>query len=334
MLSKQKNNMKTSVIIPSWNGEDLLKICLPSLRKQTAKNFEVIIIDNGSKDGSVDYIEKNFPDFRVIKLLKNLGFAPAVNIGIKKSKEKYVILLNNDTEVDKDCIKFLVKAADEHPEVGFVASKILNFYKRNIIDNAGDYIDGGGHPNTYGTGEKDEPKFNKPGFVFMATGGGSLFKKTAIKKVGLFDEEYFVYMEDVDFCLRAQMLGIKGWFEPRAKIYHIRMATSSRNPPFFQYLTFRNMTINIIKNFPKGLLLYDFNWLRIILVNLNTVFYLTRQGFFWQALRAEWYVISHFKKLLEKRRMIQKSKIVTDEYFIKNVKKKPITFFGLFPKGI
>ncbi len=334
MLLKRKNNLRASVIIPNWNGKHLLEICLPSLEKQSFKDFEVLIIDNGSSDNSLRYIKENFPSFRVTVLDKNLGFAPAVNIGIRKSRCKYIILLNNDTEMDKDCIKFFVKAADEHPEAGFIAAKILNFYKRNIIDNAGDYIDGGGHPNTRGTGKRDGPQFNKPGFSFMATGGGSLFKKSAFEKVGLFDEEYFVYMEDVDFCLRAQMQGIKGWFEPKAKIYHIRMATSSKNPSLFQYLTFRNMTINIIKNFPAGLLLDDFNWLRVILVNLNTVFYLTKMGFFWSAIKAQWYIISHIGSLLKKRAEIQKKKQVPDQYFIDNVKKKPITFFGLLEKGI
>lgn len=333
MWSRHKSKIKACVIIPTWNGKELLRICLLSLRRQTFKSFEVLVLDNGSTDGTGEYVRKNFGEFRLIPLDKNLGFSAAVNTGINQSKGEYVILLNNDTEVDKKCVEFLVQAADEHPEAGFVAAKILNFYKRKIIDNAGDYIDGGGHPNTRGTGEKDGPEFNRPGYTFMVTGGGSLFKRSAIERVGLFDEEYFVYMEDVDFCLRAQLQGIKGWYEPKAKIYHIRMATSSRNLPLFQYLTFRNMTINVIKNFPKGLLLYDFNWLRVILVNLNTVMYLFRRGFGASALKAEWYILKHLRPLLKKRATIQKNKKVSDQYFIENVKRKKITFFKLFPRG-
>lgn len=321
--------IKASVIIPTWNGKDLLKICLPSLKKQTYKDFEVLVLDNGSSDGTREYVRKNFPDFKLISLDKNIGFAAAVNIGIRDCRGKYVILINNDTEVDKDCIKYLDQAADEHPEVGFIAAKILNFYKRDIIDNAGDYIDGGGHPNTRGTGEKDGPKFSKPGYTFMVTGGGSLFKKSTIEKVGFFDEEYFVYMEDVDFCLRAQLQGIKGWYQPKALIYHIRMATSSRNPALFQYLTFRNMTINVIKNFPGGLLAYDLNWLRVFLVNLNTVLYLFRKGFGWSALKAQFYVMIHIRSLLKKRALVQKTKRVSDNYIIENVRPKKITFWGL-----
>lgn len=324
--------IKASVIIPNWNGKHLLKICLSSLKEQTFKEFETIVVDNGSEDGSFEYVKKTFPLVEVISLDKNLGFAKAVNIGIKRAKAKYVILLNNDTEVDNQCIEYLVLAADKHPDIGFVAAKILNFYKRNIIDNAGDYIDGGGHPNTRGTGEKDGSKFNKDGYTFMATGGGSLFKKSIFEKVGLFDEEYFVYIEDVDLCLRMQLAGIKGWYEPRAKIYHIRMATSKKNLPLFQYLTFRNMTINIIKNFPTALLFHDLNWLKIILVNLNTVLYLFKRGYGISALKAEIYILSNVRSLLKKRKQIQKTKIVSDEYFIKNVVKKRITFWGLMKK--
>lgn len=292
------------------------------------------MVDNGSTDGSLSYIKRYFPKVRVIALGKNCGFARAVNEGIKAARGEFIVLINNDTEIEKHCIKFLVKAASKHQNVGFVAAKILNFYQRDIIDNAGDYIDGGGHPNTRGTGEKDGPKFEKEGYLFMATGGGSLFKKWVFDKVGLFDEEYITYMEDVDFCLRAQMLGIKGWFQPKAKIYHIRQATSSRVPDLFQYLTFRNMTINILKNFPKKVLLYDWNFLKIILVNFNTVFYLIRKGYFKSAMKAEWYILTNFFRILKKRQEIQGKKIISDEYFLDNFVKKKITFYGLFRKGI
>lgn len=325
----QKNTANVSVIIPNWNGKHLLKTCLTSLEKQTLKDFEIIVVDNGSSDGSVEFLKENFPKVKIIKLDKNYGFAKAVNMGIKLARGKYIVLLNNDTESDKNCLKFLVSAADKHSDAGFVAAKILNFYHRDIIDNAGDYIDGGGHPNTKGTGEKDGPQFNKEGYLFMATGGGSLFKRWVFDKVDLFDEEYITNMEDYDFCLRAQMLGIKGWFMPQAKIYHIRRATSCKEPDNFQYLTFRNMTINVIKNFPDGVLLHDWNFLKVILVNVNTFFYLSKKGYVKPALRAEWYILTNFLRLLKKRREIQSKKVVPDQYFIDNFVRKKITFWGL-----
>ncbi len=325
--------MKTeaSVIIPNWNGKHLLRICLLSLRKQTLKNFEIILVDNGSQDGSVEYTTRYFPGVRIIKLEKNYGFAKAVNEGIKKSLGKYIVLINNDTEVDKNCLQYLVQAAHKHKEVGFVAAKMLNFYQRDMIDSAGDWIDVVGHASNIGLGEKDGEKFNKSGFVFLVTGGGGLFKREVFNKVGFFDEDYFAYFEDVDLCLRAQFQGFRGWYESKAKIYHIHKATAQKIKPFIEYLQFRNMTMNIIKDFPETLLKKNFNWLRILLVHLNTIKYLFSQGFALQAIKAEVWILWHLPLLLKKRFEIQKSKNVLDEYLISNFREKkirPLSFLG------
>ena len=318
-----------SVIIPNWNGVYLLRTCLTSLRKQTLKFFEVIVVDNGSVDGSVGYIKKFFPRVKVLELDKNYGFAKACNIGIKKASGRYVILVNNDTEADRKYLEYLVEAAEKHPEVGFVAAKMLNFYKRNIIDSTGDAIDIVGHSYNIGLDEKDGPKFNQEGFVFLATAGGSLFKREVFDKVGLFDEDYFTYMEDVDLCLRAELQGFKGWYEPKAVLYHIRKATSSKVLPLSEYWHFRNMTQNIIKDYPTALILKDFNWLKILLVNVNTVWYMIKRGLLWQAVCAEVYILVNLPKLLKKRFLIQKSKIVSDDYIIENIRPKKITFWKL-----
>lgn len=321
--------METSVIIPNWNGRHLLKMCLPSLQIQTFKNFEVIVVDNGSTDGSQEFIKNNYPKIKLIELDKNYGFARAVNIGIKKSNAEYLILINNDTEVDKNCLGYLVTAAKVRPEVGFVTAKMLQFYHRDKIDSAGDFIDTVGHANNIGFGQKDTANFNKSGYIFLVNAGGSLFKRVVFDKVGFFDEDYFAYMEDVDLCLRAQFRGFKGWYEPKAIIYHIHKATALKNPHFLEYLQFRNMTQTIIKDFPKTLLLKNFNWLKILLVNLNTVRFLGLHGFIWEAIRAEIYILFHLSRLLKKRRLIQKSIQVSEQYITQNIKYKKITFFGL-----
>lgn len=323
---------KVSVIIPNWNGKHLLKICLSSLQKQTYKNFEIILVDNGSVDGSINYAKRYFPKIKIISLDKNYGFAGAVNKGIKASQSDYLALINNDTEVDKDCLKYLVSAVESHPEVGFVAAKMLNFYNRKLIDSAGDYIDMVGHADNIGRGEKDGQKFNKAGYVFLVSGGGALFKKEVFNKVGLFDEDYFAYFEDVDLCLRAQFQGFKGWLEPKAKIYHIHKATALKNKAFLEYLQFRNMMQTIIKDFPWRLIYKE--WLLIFLVNLNTFWFLTSKGFWLEALKAEIWILWHLPKLLYKRWKVQKSKIVSDQYITSNFRPKKITLFGLFPKGI
>ncbi|RJQ25094.1 glycosyltransferase family 2 protein [Candidatus Parcubacteria bacterium] len=324
---------KVSVIIPNWNGKHLLEICLPSLLKQTFKDFEVIVVDNGSMDGSVEFVKKEYHRFKIIELDKNIGFAPAVNIGIKEAGGEYIVLINNDTKVDKDCLKFLAKAAEDHPEVGMVAAKMLSFYEPEKIDSAGDYIDAVGHANNIGLGEKDGQKYNKAGNVFLVTGGGGLFKKAVFEKVGFFDEDYFAYFEDVDLCLRAQMTGFKGWYQPQAIIYHIHKATSAKNKSFTEYLQYRNMTMTVIKDFPKELFLRDWNWLKIILVNLNTIRFLATQGYIAAALKAEWYILTHLFELLEKRKKIQQTVAVTEEYIIENIRPKKVSIFGILKKG-
>lgn len=328
-----RKKVKASVIIPNWNGKSLLKICLLSLKKQTFKDFEVVVVDNGSSDGSSEYVRKYFPDIKLIELKANSGFAAAVNLGVKICVGEYIILINNDTFVEKDCIKFLVKTADQK-EAGMIAAKMLKFRNPKVIDSAGDWIDRAGHAGNVGQGEKDGLEFNKPRSCFMVTGGGALIKRRVFESIGFFDENYFAYMEDVDFCLRAQMKGFKAWFEPRAVIRHIHKATSSRNLPFTEYLQFRNMTQTIIKDFPDKLLFQNFNWLIIILVNLNTVFYFFKRGLWKEALKAEAYIIYHFGRLLSERRKIQSAISVDQDYLIENFRPKKITFFGLLKNGI
>lgn len=317
-----RSQSTVSVVIPNWNGKEFLEVCLKSLKKQTFKDFEVIIVDNGSTDGSKEFIKKYYPDFKIIALPQNVGFSPAVNLGIKKAVGEYIFLLNNDTKVDKKCIEQLVKTLELRKDVGMVAAKMLNFYTPELIDSAGDYIDVVGHANNIGIGQKDGPKFNKEDYVFLVTGGGSLIRRNVFEKVGLLDDSYFAYFEDVDFCLRAQYQGFKAYYQPKAVVYHIHMATSRRNPAFKEYLQFRNMTMTIIKDFPAALLKKDWNWLRVLLVNINTVRYLFTTGYGLQALHAEWYVLTHLYSLLKQRKTIQSGITVSDEYLINQFKKK------------
>lgn len=331
---KEQEKIKVSIVIPNWNGLQFLKICLSSLEKQTFKGFEIIIIDNGSLDGSKEFISRNYPKIILISLDKNIGFSPAVNLGIKQAKGEYIFLLNNDTKVEANCLEFLVKALKSHHDVGMVAAKMLQFHNPDLIDSAGDYIDAVGHANNLGYGEKDSKKFNKPKYIFLVTGGGSIFKKEVFEKVGLFDEDYFAYMEDVDLSLRAQFAGFKGYFEPRAIIYHIHKATSNRNKAFTEYLQYRNMTMTVLKDFPGKLFFQDFNWLKILLVNLNTIRYLTSKGYIKPALKAEWYILINFLKILRKRKKIQSNIKVDINYILENIQPKKITFFNFFKNGI
>ncbi len=321
--------IKVSVIIPNWNGNELLKDCLRSLVGQSFKDFEIILVDNGSTDDSVSFIENFFPDIKIVKLEKNFGFAKAINEGVKASAGKYVIFLNNDTQADKDFVKHLILCADSHPEVISVNSKLLNFYDRKIIDGVGILINEAGQARSIGWQEKDRGQFDKEQYIFGATGGASLFKRKDFIKVGGFDDSYFMYSEEVDFSFRAQFLGYKSIYCSKAVVYHKHKASAKKRPQHIEYWQFRNMTQTIIKDFPAGVIFKKWRWLKIILVHFNTIFYQVKNGYLWPPFLADFWILIHLSGILNKREKIQKGKKVSDEYIENFLSEKQITFWKL-----
>ena len=204
---------QVSIIIPNFNGRQLLFDCLNSVFKQTFKNFDVIVVDNNSSDNSLNYIKENFlasrrsgPKVKIIRLDKNYGFAKAINKGVEVAKSEFVVFLNNDTSVDKNYLMNLVNCAKTHKEVISVNPKILNYYKRKTIDGLGILINEVGQAKSIAWQEIDKGQYDKERDIFGATGGASLFKRLDFIQVGLFDEKYFMYFEEVDFAFRAQFL--------------------------------------------------------------------------------------------------------------------------------
>ncbi|MDO8573289.1 MAG: glycosyltransferase family 2 protein [Candidatus Daviesbacteria bacterium] len=317
---------KVSVIIPNWNGKELLKDCLDSLENQPA---EIILVDNGSTDDSIDFLKKNYPKVRLVKLKNNFGFARAINEGVKISNTEYVILLNNDTESDKDFVKSLITCADSHPEVISVNPRLLNFYDKKIIDGVGIEINEVGQARSIGWQEKDHGQFDKEEYIFGATGGASLFRREDFIKVGGFDEGYFMYSEEVDFAFRAQFLGYKSIFCPMAIVYHKHKATAGKKPQHIEYWQFRNMMQTIIKDFPVGVLFKKWRWLKIILVFLNTIFYQLKNGYIWPPVLTKLWLLYHLPSLLNQRRAIQKNRKVSDGYIEGFLTDKKVTFWGL-----
>ncbi|MDD2823056.1 MAG: glycosyltransferase family 2 protein [Candidatus Daviesbacteria bacterium] len=321
-----------SVIIPNWNGADLLFDCLVSLKKQTYKNFEIIVVDNGSTDTSVNFIKENYPKIKIVILDRNYGFAKAINSGVKLSKAKYVAFLNNDTEVDKSWLNNLVKTIDKHPEAASVGSKLLNFYNRKIIDGVGIQINEVGQAKSIGWNEKDKGQYEKEMLVFGVTGGASLFRRSIFIKVGMFDENYFMYCEEVDWAFRAQFSGYKAIYCPNAIVYHKHKMSSKKTPQHLEYWQFRNMTQTIIKDFPMNILLKQGRWLKIVLVHLNTYIYMFKNGFYWPSLLADFWIILHLPILLKMRFSIQSSKKIKDDEIEKFLFSKNITYWGLLKK--
>ena len=314
--------INASVIIPNFNGVSLLADCLESLTKQVYSNFEVIVVDNNSTDNSINFITKNYPEVKVIKLKKNFGFAKAINQGVREARGKYLLFLNNDTKVTADWLNELVKFANLHPEVVSINSKLVNFYKKNLIDGVGITINEVGQAKSIGWQEIDRDQYNNPFYIFGATGGASLFKKDLFIKIGMFDEKYFMYSEEVDFAFRAQFLGYKSMYCPSAIVYHKHKATARKYPAKIEYWQFRNMTQTIIKDFPTAILFKDYRWLKIILVHLNTILYQLKNGYIWPPIMTELWLFIHLPFLIKDRIKIQSNIKVEISYIESFLTKK------------
>jgi GT2 family glycosyltransferase len=323
-------NKLVSIIIPNWNGEKLLAQCLPSIKRSNFNNYEIILVDNNSVDNSIQLAKSIFNNLKVIKLNRNYGFAKAVNEGIKQSKGEYLFLLNNDVIIEKDCITRLVRVLVQKSEdiVG-VTGKILSLSDKNIIDSAGDEINIVGQASSRGKGEsKTKESTEEP--VFLITAGGSLFRKKTFNKVGLFDDDFFAYYEDVDWCLRAQLSGYKLWYTPKAVMYHEHKATSKRMANYVEYLQFRNQTQVIIKNFPSPLLIKRLRWLKIPLVHLNTILFFAKNNLLKEALLSDLWIVFRLPQLILKKIMIQKNRKVDLNYFDNQMIEKKIKLLFLY----
>ncbi len=250
-----------SIVIPTYNGVEHLQSCFDSLLKQNINSvrgklkidFRVILVDNGSVDNTLEFVGLNYPEIEIIKLDKNYGFAKAVNDGIKFSlldnNVTHILLLNNDIECEESFLENMLNGFIED-NVGSVASKMLNFYNRNKIDDVGDYIKLYGSPYARGHAEIDNGQYDKPEFVFGACAGAAMYKREVFEKAGYFDEDFFAYYEDVDFSLRLRMFGYVCYYNPKAVCYHKRGATSSYNSGFQLMLCEQNLVSLRMKNYP------------------------------------------------------------------------------------
>jgi hypothetical protein len=244
-----------SVVIPNWNGKRFLSGCLDSLLKLDYPDVEIIIVDNGSTDGSVELLRTQYPGIRLIAFEKNTGFSVAVNAGIRASSGEFVALLNNDTVVEPNWISEMVAVMHSHPEVGSTGCKMLAYDDRQLLDGAGDGYRRGGLPGRIGHRERDLGQFDTPRYILGACGGAALYRRSLFEDIGLFDEDYFAYLEDVDLGLRAQNAGYKCLYVPTAVMYHLGCGTTgSGYHPMVVRLSSQNNWNTIVKNLPLPLL--------------------------------------------------------------------------------
>jgi GT2 family glycosyltransferase len=305
---------RVTVVIPNWNGERFLNLCLTSLRRQSFKDFETVLVDNGSTDASVDFTGRNFPEVRVICLHDNRGFSAAVNAGIRASEAEYVALLNNDTEVDAGWLEALAYAADSHPEASLFASKLVDFYDRRLLDGAGDALRRSGLPYRIGHRELDHGQFDEPAFVFGACAAAALYRRALFEEIGSFDEDFFAYCEDGDISFRAQVAGYRCLYVPEAVVYHLGSAsTGGKRSPTATRLGTQNGVNLLVKNLPTALLWRSLPSLLIGQLSRVAITSFSSAGLrsHLSGLAGAWRLLP---LMLEKRKEIQNRRRVSDDY--------------------
>lgn len=302
---------RVTVVIPNWNGERFLRLCLDSLRRQTFPDFETVVVDNGSSDGSLSLLKRDFPEVRALALGKNRGFSAAVNAGIGASGAELVALLNNDTEQDPGWLAALVRAADEHPEVGFFSSKLVDFHDRRLLDGAGDALRLSGLPYRLGHGERDRGQFDTPSYVFSACGAAALYRRAMLDDIGLFDEDFVSYCEDGDLSFRAQLAGYHCLYVPDAVVYHVgSVSTGGKRSATATRLGTRNSLSLLVKNLPLSAVPHVLPFFVLgQLARLLTAAATGSLGAHLRGLAESWH---HLPIMLEKRRRIQKNRRTSD----------------------
>lgn len=237
-----------TVIIPNYNGLRFLDDCIQALESQTYQNFEILVVDNGSTDGSVEWLKEH--QIETIFLNENTGFSGAVNTGIKAAGTPYVILLNNDTKADEYFVAEMVRAIEQSSKIFSVSSCMLQMYHPELIDDAGDMYSLLGWAYQRGVGQSIKA-YRKSRRVFSACAGAAIYRKKVFEEIGYFDEMHFAYLEDIDVGYRAKIAGYDNIYCPAAQVYHVGSGTSgSKYNSFKVKLAARNNVYLNYKNMP------------------------------------------------------------------------------------
>jgi len=286
-----------SVIVLNYNGKGFLDGCLSSLASQTYSDFEVIVVDNGSRDGSPEYVKENYPWVRLAKNDENLGFAGGTNVGIRAAKGEFVITLNNDSRADSRFIEELIKPMAD-PEVGVCAAKML--FPDGRINSAGICISRSGAAWDRGMFEPDRGQYEFVEEVFGACAGAALYRREMMDEIGLFDEDFFLYLEDVDLAFRARLAGWKCLYVPGARVIHHHGGTAGVGSDLAVYYGNRNIVWYPIKDFPFRLLITSLPF--IVARNLAVIPYYALRGQGGVILKSKLDALKGVVKMMEKRK--------------------------------
>jgi len=302
-----------TVIVLTWNGRHLLGMCLDALLDQTYPKVEVIVVDNASSDGTKAFLQAHYGQWvQVVSLPQNRGYAHGNNVGFSVARGEFLVTLNNDTRVQPDWLQALVEAAKGSERVGICASKQVRMDDPDTIDSVGIGIHPNGDSWNVGAGEKDRGQYNHPMEVFGASGASAFYRRSALREVGVFDEDFFAYEEEFDLCWRMRLMGWRCLYVPGAVLGHKGGASIARRPGLRDYLRARNRIFCIIKNYPSSLFPEAMPCLiRCELWNLYLAT-VRRQTFrAWARLDA----LKLFPRMLAKRRAIQRCRRMGKDEF-------------------
>jgi len=239
-----------SVIVPNWNGRAHLERCLGSLQAQTYPDFEVVVVDNGSTDGSPELVSQQFPAVRLIRQATNLGFAAGSNVGFRATQSEFVATLNNDAWAEPAWLAELVQVMELQPRVGTCASQMLLVSRPGTLDSAGIIADRAGITWNRHSSEVAAQESDAPTEVFGACAGAALYRRAMLEDVGLFCEDFFCYLEDADLAWRARLRGWRCLYVPTAVVHHAHSASGREGSAFKNRLLGRNKIWLIARNYP------------------------------------------------------------------------------------
>lgn len=307
---------KVSAIMVNYNGKRLLAESLTALQTQTYPNLEIILVDNGSSDGSVGYVKENFRSVKLIVNEENLGFSGGNNRGIEKATGAFIATINTDAVANPDWIEELVTPMEHNERIGMCASKMFFYDRRDLINSTGICISRSSAVWDRGMFERDDGQYNKCEDVFGPCAGAALYRKSMLDEIGLFDEDFFMYMEDADLAFRARLAGWECRYVPSATVYHKQGGTAGFESNFVVYYSNRNIIWNVVKNYPTKLLVTSLPW--VIGRNIGVIPYYAMRGQGKAVLKSKIDAFKGISKMIGKRRN-QKKKVREDDFraFIK-----------------
>ena len=323
-----------SIIIPHWNGIDVLSECLNSLDKTVYSNFEIIVVDNASTDGSGNWMKDNYPQTKLIENDQNYGYAGGCNRGVSQADGDLVVFLNNDTVQDKNWLKNLVSFINSHPDCGAVQPKILNYYERNRFDYAGG---SGGHIDLlcypFARGrifleqEIDSGQYDDDHRCFWASGTAIMVRKDCYLEAGQFDENFFAHMEEIDLCWRLQLMGYKVYVHPTAVVYH-KNAVSLPMASLKKFmLNHRNSLLMLLSNYKLLVTLYILPF-RYALEWVAIFYALFKFDFrhLFGIIQAHIWILSHLHIIISKRKQIKQRRVLSDSEMMEVIYRGSIVF--------